>query len=133
MGPSVGDPVYPELLVTDDPERIRPWFSLLLIELSLRPRLNIDPVGAVVALDRLGRGYDVDVRGSLLLAAAPFVGPNDEEVESPLTRRGIPVAAPMPSRLRGRYSAASRSWAMATAVRFGVAATSMNAEDCDAR
>jgi hypothetical protein len=115
--------------VTDDPDRIRPWFSLLLMELSLRPIPSIDPVGAVVAVDRLGLEYAVDVRGNLLLAP-PFDGPRDDV--SPLTLRGIPVT-PGPSRLRGRYNEASRSWVIPTTVRFGVDATSMKADDCDAR
>lgn len=50
---------------------------------------------------------------------------------SPLTRRGIELTGIAdPSIVLGRYSAASRSCARAAAERFGLDATSMNAEEC---
>ncbi len=82
-------------------------------------------VGAEVAEERLGLLKWVDVRGSRLLEPAD---PTEADV-SPLARRGMLVPLGIPSLLRGRYSAASRSWVTETADRFGVAATSIYADD----
>lgn len=103
-----------------------PAFSLLLIELSLLTMAAL----ADAEVDRLGRPKCVDVRGSLLLEPEPLDDPMDD---SPLTRRGMmlppPLAAPIPSLLRGRYRAASRSCVNPIVPRLGVAATSIKADD----
>lgn len=97
-------------------EPLETWFSLLLNTLWLL----VEEVGSLAD----GRAKTPEFRGSLLLPVAEMLPPI-----SPLTRRGSEdTGMLLPSRLRGRYTAESRSCVRGTADRrLGLAATSMYA------